>query len=553
MGKRKRINYDTWGCRIPDKQILIDSDKLTTINNLLLEAVERLSGIAEFTRLSYDSQFDRMDEAVRIYDALIHLQEGVQNELYEKDYDFFTRLANGTDRDYQGPLETLSSIHMEDFSIPNEAGLTMQMVCYDTNNERCLGEVVGKETLTFEDFLCYSDSTDYEIAYNPVFEEMFREQYELAGLDEEYAYSVYMKELLESGEFDHEMQQPVLEFLSAGLDIVSFGLKPLIEAFLGEDLVTGDNLTDTDRFLSAVEGIIGLITFGNILSKVGVMGIEGVTAELAKEVLTDSVSNMTSEGLNELGVNGTVSTLAGVAVGGLTEQSLDDMLNVRLWGSRMEVAETPEEAFQFRFDDESRKIIEEVHEFDELDEWEEFYESMYDSQRDICVEYDDCLEDMRQVEYDDVLELRSREALQSVGEECGKTIESGTETSRPTWRQSELDAAKDFPDYDAQKSFINGEEVPYGTKGSVRPDYYKDGYSVDIKNYNVESASGRSNLARNIEKQYYQRIENLPEGTKQSVMIDIRGQNVTDADLSALYDDIMKRTDNGVEILFKMD
>ena len=135
----------------------------------------------------------------------------------------------------------------------------------------------------------------------------------------------------------------------------------------------------------------------------------------------------------------------------------------------------------------------------------------------------------------------------------GLAVESGTETSRPTWRQSELDAAKDFPDYDAQKSFINGEEVPYGTKGSVRPDYYKDGYSVDIKNYNVESASGRSNLARNIEKQYYQRIENLPEGTKQSVMIDIRGQNVTDADLSALYDDIMKRTDNGVEILFKMD
>ena len=54
---------------------------------------------------------------------------------------------------------------------------------------------------------------------------------------------------------------------------------------------------------------------------------------------------------------------------------------------------------------------------------------------------------------------------------------------------------------------INEGEVPYGTKGRVRPDYYKDGFCVDIKNYNVESASGRSNLARNIEKQYYQRIE----------------------------------------------
>ena len=87
----------------------------------------------------------------------------------------------------------------------------------------------------------------------------------------------------------------------------------------------------------------------------------------------------------------------------------------------------------------------------------------------------------------------------------------------------------------------------------MRPDYYKGGYSVDIKNYNVENASGRSNLARNIEKQYYQRIENLPEETMQSVMIDIRGQSVSDVDLSILYDDIMKRTDNGVTILFKME
>ena len=100
---------------------------------------------------------------------------------------------------------------------------------------------------------------------------------------------------------------------------------------------------------------------------------------------------------------------------------------------------------------------------------------------------------------------------------------------------------------------INEGEVPYGTKGRVRPDYYKDGFCVDIKNYNVESASGRSNLARNIEKQYYQRIENLPDGTKQSVMIDVRGQNVSDEALGALYDDIMRRTNNGVEILFKMD
>lgn len=52
--------------------------------------------------------------------------------------------------------------------------------------------------------------------------------------------------------------------------------------------------------------------------------------------------------------------------------------------------------------------------------------------------------------------------------------------------------------------FLDGKEVPYGTKGSVRPDYYKVGSSVDLKNYNVETALGRSNLANNISKQYYQ-------------------------------------------------
>ena len=50
-------------------------------------------------------------------------------------------------------------------------------------------------------------------------------------------------------------------------------------------------------------------------------------------------------------------------------------------------------------------------------------------------------------------------------------IPRNIEESRPTWRQSELDIGKDYEGYDAQKSFINGEEVPYGTKGSVRPEF----------------------------------------------------------------------------------
>jgi hypothetical protein len=124
--------------------------------------------------------------------------------------------------------------------------------------------------------------------------------------------------------------------------------------------------------------------------------------------------------------------------------------------------------------------------------------------------------------------------------------------TRPTWRQSEIDARADFPEYTEQISFLEGKEVPYGTKGSVRPDYYKSGSSVDIKNYNVETAQGRRNLANNISKQYYQRISNLPSGTKQYVLIDVRGQSVSNFELESLYNSIMEKTNNEITIYFKM-
>ena len=122
---------------------------------------------------------------------------------------------------------------------------------------------------------------------------------------------------------------------------------------------------------------------------------------------------------------------------------------------------------------------------------------------------------------------------------------------RPSWRQSEIDMAKDYPDFTEQKSFINGEQCTYGKKGSVRPDYYKEGVSIEIKNYKIDTASGRSNLVRNIEKQYLKRVDGLPEGTKQTVIIDIRGQNIDEEKMDLLYDNIMHRTNNKVDILFK--
>jgi hypothetical protein len=130
---------------------------------------------------------------------------------------------------------------------------------------------------------------------------------------------------------------------------------------------------------------------------------------------------------------------------------------------------------------------------------------------------------------------------------------------RPSWRQSEIDAANDFPStsgYTDQVSFAkdaNGNiiEVPYGSSGSVRPDYYKPGHCVDIKNYTVTTSSGRSRLVENIRKQYWQRKGFFPTGTKQTFVLDVRGQNVDMFTLNDLVNAIHNETDTLVEIIIK--
>ena len=132
-------------------------------------------------------------------------------------------------------------------------------------------------------------------------------------------------------------------------------------------------------------------------------------------------------------------------------------------------------------------------------------------------------------------------------------IPRNIEESRPTWRQSELEVGKDYEGYDAQKSFINGEEVPYGTKGSVRPEFYKNGHSVEVKNYNVETSSGRNSLINNVSSQIKKRLTNLPEGTEQTVVIDVRGQDYNLEILRDIKNKIIEKSGYNAEILFKRE
>ncbi len=135
-------------------------------------------------------------------------------------------------------------------------------------------------------------------------------------------------------------------------------------------------------------------------------------------------------------------------------------------------------------------------------------------------------------------------------ENADDMAKNGTATSRPTWRQSEADVGNLNPDYEAQKSFLNGKEVPYATSGSSRPDFYKTGSSIEVKNYNVTNSSGRNSLINTVSNQVDKRNINLPSGTKQIIIIDIRGQQVSNDVLRRIRTSILEKSDTDVIIQF---
>ncbi|WP_143301092.1 hypothetical protein [Burkholderia pseudomallei] len=125
-------------------------------------------------------------------------------------------------------------------------------------------------------------------------------------------------------------------------------------------------------------------------------------------------------------------------------------------------------------------------------------------------------------------------------------LADGDGNSRPSPRQSELDVQSDLGSgHNPQVSYKNGQEVPYSTPGSVRPDIstVDRTISYEVKNYNIENNS--NGLINNVANQAIQRAVNLPEGMQQQVVIDIRGQTASPAQRTAIVQGIVQKS-NGI-------
>lgn len=103
----------------------------------------------------------------------------------------------------------------------------------------------------------------------------------------------------------------------------------------------------------------------------------------------------------------------------------------------------------------------------------------------------------------------------------------------PTPRESEVTVLNRTKNSTEQVSYLNGKEVPMNTPGATRPDVVVKNANgavkaIEVKNYNLAQSSNRHTLYSELERQVKDRLANLPSGSTQEIVLDVRGRGFTD-------------------------
>ena len=128
-----------------------------------------------------------------------------------------------------------------------------------------------------------------------------------------------IRDYLTSGEFNHEAYHPALDFLSGLLDITI--VKPVIEFFTGTDLITGERLTEAQKYQKMAGAIVDMFTFGQGL--VAMKGAGLVGKELCKafgktmlvEVASSASAYTVGYGVEAMGLPPQIAWMLGAATG----------------------------------------------------------------------------------------------------------------------------------------------------------------------------------------------------------------------------------------------
>jgi|GEM_PF-6004038 len=95
-----------------------------------------------------------------------------------------------------------------------------------------------------------------------------------------------------------------------------------------------------------------------------------------------------------------------------------------------------------------------------------------------------------------------------------------------------------------QPTYKGGKMAKWGTAGSTRPDFELPEASVVVEAKNYDLSKGNAKLIANVVPQALKRAAELPPGTKQALVIDVRGQAISHDQLNQLFQQINAKTGN---------
>lgn len=115
-----------------------------------------------------------------------------------------------------------------------------------------------------------------------------------------------------------------------------------------------------------------------------------------------------------------------------------------------------------------------------------------------------------------------------VGAVTGGLVKTHELNTIRTPEQSEAAALELFKGK-KQVTFLNGKEVPYGTKGATRPDVVRTVgdhlEAIEVKNYDLRNTKNVRALLYELKRQVAERALHMPEGTTQRIVLDVRGRH----------------------------
>ena len=217
--------------------------------------------------------------------------------------------------------ESLSQIILDDFYTDNTIGMEEHFAVSQKGAVYSRKRV--KETLTFSDFfgLPAVEHEDSMVTLENVetvneFASLFRKDYDKM---KEADIETCIRNYLTSGEFNHEAYHPARDFLSGLLDITI--VKPVIEFFTGTDLITGERLTEAQKYQKMAGAIVDMFTFGQGLAAMKGAGLVG--KELCKafgktmlvEVASSASAYTVGYGVEAMGLPPQIAWMLGAATG----------------------------------------------------------------------------------------------------------------------------------------------------------------------------------------------------------------------------------------------